>query len=294
MAEKILSEDFMRRIEKLNLLSRKIFRGRMKGERRSKKRGYSAEFADYRNYVAGDDLRHIDWNIYGRLDKLFLKIFLEEEDLHVHLLIDSSLSMGFGTPSKLEYAKRVAAAIGYIGLAGLDRVQAHSFSTGLAGSTNALRGKQSSWQLFDFLDALSPDGSTSFAESCKLFMQKARGGKGVVVLISDFLASEGYEEGLKRLASSGMDIFAIHLLSPDEINPEFTGDMKLVDIEDGHAQEITVSQPLLKQYKNTVKNFCEGLKTYCNKRGASYVFSSTEVPFDQLVLNYMRRSGLLG
>ena len=158
----------MRRIEKLNIVSKRIFRGRMKGERRSKQRGYSSEFADYRNYVEGDDLRFIDWNIYGRLDRLFLKLFLEEEDLHVHLLVDTSMSMGFGMPHKLDFAKRVAAAIGYIGLANMDRVQVHAFGEGLSGKTSALRGKVSSHKLFSFLEDLEPCGITGLRDTCQI------------------------------------------------------------------------------------------------------------------------------
>ena len=155
MAQKLLDEDFLRRIEKLEITSKKIFRGRMKGERRSRKRGQSAEFADYRNYSHGDDFRYIDWNLYGRLDRLFLKLFLEEEDLHVHVLVDTSLSMGFGEPKKLDYARKVAAAIAYVGLANLDRVQVHAFGPGMTTETGALRGKRSSWQLFGFLEELA-------------------------------------------------------------------------------------------------------------------------------------------
>lgn len=294
MAEKLLTEDFMRRIEKLNLVSRKIFRGRMKGERRSKQRGQSSEFADYRNYVEGDDLRFIDWNIYGRLDRLFLKLFLEEEDLHVHVLVDSSLSMGFGEPNKMDYARRVAAAVAYIGLANQDRVQVHAFSGGLTSKTGALRGKNSCNKLFGFLENLRPDGATGLAETCKAFSQASSIGKGVAVLVSDFLDPAGYEEALKRLLGAGMDTYVIHILAPEEINPELTGDLRLVDVEDGAVQEITVSQPLLQQYHQTVKNFCAGIKDFCAKRGGVYVFSGTDVPFDQLVLNYLRRGGLLG
>ena len=293
MAEKLLDEDFMRRIEKLSLVSRKVFRGRMKGERRSKKRGFSSEFADYRNYVEGDDLRFIDWNIYGRLDRLFLKLFMEEEDLHVHLLVDASLSMGFGNPKKIDYAKKVAAAIAYIGLSNMDRVQVHAFSTGIQQYTDALRGKRVSWQLFEFLENLRPISGTGLTESCRTFAIKARQGKGVIVLLSDFLDPAGYEEGLKHLFGSKMDVYVVHLLSPEEVHPELQGDLRLVDVEDASFQEITVSQPLLKQYQETLRKFCGGIRDYCTRRGASYVFSSTDVAFDQLVLTYLRRGGLL-
>ncbi len=293
MAEKLLDDEFLRRIEKLQLISRKIFRGTMKGERRSKRRGYSSEFADYRSYVEGDDLRHIDWNIYGRLDKLFLKLFLEEEDLHVHVLVDTSLSMGFGEPRKLDFAKRVAAAVAYIGLSNLDRVQVHAFAGGLRDHTGALRGKRSAQRLFDFLERLDVDGGTNFEDACKTFAHVNSFGKGIAVAISDFLDPEGYEDGIKRITGMGMDTYIVHILAPEEIRPDLKGDLRLVDVEDGTYQEVTVSVPLLKQYDETLRRFCGGIKEYCAKRGAAYAFSSTETPFDQLVMTYMRRSGLL-
>ncbi len=292
-AQPLLDDEFLRRLETLTLVSRRIFRGRMKGERRSKKRGYSSEFADYRNYVEGDDLRFIDWNIYGRLDRLFLKLFLEEEDLNVHLLIDTSLSMGFGDPRKIDHARRVAAAIGYIGLQNMDRVQIHAFADGLGRSSDALRGKRSAQSLFSFLEALAPDGETRLEETCSLFARRSRAGKGVVVLLSDLLDENGYEEPLKLLLGANLDVYVLHLLAPEEVEPSLEGDLRLVDVEDGHIQEITMSRPLLQQYRETVRLFCGSIKTWCIRRGAAYCFSSTAVPFDTLVLQYLRQAGLL-
>src|SRR5689334_14931013 len=147
----LLTPDFLHRLEQLELVSRKIFAGKMKGERLSKRKGQSVEFADYRNYVVGDDLRFLDWNLFARLDKLFLRLFLEEEDLHVYLLVDNSLSMDFGTPTKLHYARQVAAALGFVGLVNLDRVVVQAFNNRLTQTSPVLRGRRSLWQLFDFL-----------------------------------------------------------------------------------------------------------------------------------------------
>src|SRR3954468_14109962 len=148
----LLDPKFLARLEQLELVSRKIFMGRMKGERRSKRKGQSVEFADYRNYVVGDDLRFLDWNLYARLDRLFLRLFMEEEDLHLFILIDHSLSMGFGEPTKLHYAKQVAAALGFVGLVNLDRVVIEAFSDRATHTLPALRGRRSLWRLLDFLD----------------------------------------------------------------------------------------------------------------------------------------------
>src|SRR5438105_11105969 len=156
-APPLLDPDFLARLEQLELVSRKIFLGRMKGERRSKRKGQSVEFADYSNYVVGDDLRFLDWNLYGRLDRLFIRLFLEEEDLHFYLLIDNSLSMSFGKPTKLHYARQVAAALGFIGLVNLDRVVIEAFNDKLTQSMPAARGRRSLWRLMEFLQQLAPD-----------------------------------------------------------------------------------------------------------------------------------------
>src|ERR687884_649648 len=154
----LLDPQFLARLEQLELVSRKIFLGVMKGERRSKRKGQSVEFADYRNYVVGDDLRFLDWNLYARLDRLFLRLFMEEEDLHFYILLDNSLSMDFGTPSKLRYAKQVAAALGFIGLVNMDRVVIEAFNDRLTQSMPAVRGRRSLWRLMDFLQKIEPAG----------------------------------------------------------------------------------------------------------------------------------------
>src|SRR5215218_8832256 len=168
----LLEPDFLHRLEQLELVSRKIFLGRMKGERRSKRKGQSVEFADYRNYGVGDDLRFLDWNLFARLDRLFIRLFMEEEDLHFYVLIDNSLSMDFGTPTKLHYAKQVAAALGLIGLVNLDRVVVEAFNDriaeGLAGPP-ALRGRRSLWRLLGFLDKVGPAGASDLTKALRTF-----------------------------------------------------------------------------------------------------------------------------
>src|SRR3954447_14727767 len=194
----LLDPDFLNKLERLELVSRKIFVGRMKGERKSKRRGSSVEFADHRNYAVGDDLRHIDWNVYGRLDKLFLKLFLEEEDLHFYTLVDTSLSMYFGDPTKLHYAKQVAAALAFIGLVNHDRVVLETFSSGLDGGMPSIRGRSQMWRVVQYLDHLRADGSSNLSAAAKAFAIK-HAGKGIVVVVSDFLDKRGYQEALRYL-----------------------------------------------------------------------------------------------
>src|ERR1700730_2801012 len=165
----LLEPDFLARLEQLELVSRKIFLGRMKGERRSKKKGQSVEFADYRNYVIGDDLRHLDWNLFARLERLFIRLFMEEEDLHFYVLIDNSLSMDFGKPTKLHYAKQVAAALAFVGLVNMDRVVVEAFNERLTQSLPAIRGRRSLFRMLDFLHKLEPAGPSNLRDSLKAF-----------------------------------------------------------------------------------------------------------------------------
>jgi uncharacterized protein (DUF58 family) len=288
----LLDPVFLHKLEQLELVSRKIFVGRMKGERKSRRRGSSVEFAEHRNYTTGDDLRHIDWNVYGRLDKLFLKLFLEEEDLHVYTVLDTSLSMDFGTPTKLRYGKQVAAALAFIGLVNHDRVLVDSFSARLEQGLHGIRGRSQMWRVVQYLDHLEATGSSDLTAAAREFAIR-HAGKGVVVVISDFLDKRGYQEALRYLLARNMDIYVVHVLSHEEVNPELVGDLRLVDAEDGDAAEITVSAPLLKRYKDTLNAFVGGLKEWCTSRGITYIFTTNQYPFDKLILNYLRERGLV-
>jgi uncharacterized protein (DUF58 family) len=288
----LLDPEFLHKLEQLELVSRKIFLGRMKGERRSKRRGSSVEFADHRNYVVGDDLRHIDWNVYGRLDRLFLKLFLEEEDLHVYTLLDTSLSMDFGDPTKLLYGKQVAAALAFIGLVNHDRVVAETFSAQLAPGIQGVRGRSQMWRVVQYLESLEADGKSDLTAAAKAFAIR-HAGKGIAVVISDFLDKRGYQEALRYLLARNLDLYVIHVLAREEVEPEIAGDLRLVDCEDGEVAEITVSAPLLKRYKDNLNAFVGGLKQWCTQRGIAYIFTTTDQPFDRLILNYLRERGLV-
>ena len=291
-APPLLDPDFLARLEQLELVSRKIFLGRMKGERRSKRKGQSVEFADYRNYVVGDDLRFLDWNLYARLDRLFIRLFMEEEDLHVYILIDNSLSMDFGAPSKLHYAKQVAAALGFIGLVNMDRVVVEVFNDRLTQSLPPVRGRRSLWRLMDFLTKLEPAGPSDLKRALRSFSIKCSG-KGIVILLSDLMDKAGYEDALRYLVARQLDIYLIQILSQEEVDPEIVGDLKLVDVEDDDEAEITVSAPLIKRYKQNLAAYRAAIHDFCNRRGISYLFTSNQVPFDRLVLSYLRQRGLV-
>jgi len=288
----ILDREFMAKLDQLGLISKKIFAGKLKGERRSKKKGISSEFADYRNYAIGDDFRFIDWNIYARLDRLFLKLFMEEEDLFVYILIDTSASMGFGEPQKMRYAQKIAMALGYIAMINLDNLAIETFSNSLVAAMKPARGKKELSRFFGFVSDVSPDGGTSLVETCKKFAAKHRR-KGIVLLISDFLDKDGYEDALKYIIGTGHELFALHILSREEIEPAFVGDLKLVDSEDGTTSEVSISKALLSRYGQTLSGFLGGLKDFCFKRGANYCFTPTDNPFEDVVLRYLREIGLV-
>ena len=291
----LLDPGFMARLDQLDVMSRKMLAGKLKGERRSKRRGQSVEFADYRNYVVGDDLRFIDWNVYARLERLFLKLFLEEEDLSLYIVMDVSKSCDYGDPNKALYLKKVAAALGYIGLVNYNRVHIAAIADGVVAETGALRGRRRVSQMIDFVQKLEPAGSSNLAEACRRFALGHRQ-KGICVVLSDFFDKGGYENGLRYVAGGKYDLFCVQTLSPQEIEPEKTlqGDLKLRDLEDDDMAEVSVTQPLIKQYKANLNAYCLSLKDYVTKRGGTYLFTSTAVPFDTLVLNYLRERGLLG
>ncbi len=295
-ANDLLPPSLMARLERLELASRKIFRGRMKGERRSKRKGQSVEFADFRTYVPGDDLRLIDWNLYARLDHLFLKLFQEEEDLHVHVLIDVTESMKFGTPSKLRVAKQLAAAIGYVGLCRSDRVRVSALGP-LAQFAPVLRGKASLARMLGYLQTLTEDPiadavNLSLFDSVKDFLIRD-GSTGVVVLISDLLDKRGYDAALRALVGRRMDVFLVHLLSPEEIDPPIRGDFKLVDAEDGDITEITLSPYVLERYRETVEQFMQEARAFCSRRGITYLATRSDLPLDELVTDYLQKRGVL-
>jgi uncharacterized protein (DUF58 family) len=287
----LLSPEFLSRLERLALMARKTQLGMAKGERKSKRRGSSVEFADYRDYVQGDDLRHVDWNIYGRLESLYLKLFHEQEDLTVHMLVDASRSMGFGTPPKIELATKLAAAIGYIGLVGYDRISAETFADGITHRLAPCRGRAHAGKLLAFLSAANADGRTALEESTKSYVMRNRA-KGVAVLFSDFLDPEGYEGCLRRLLQSGSDCYAVHVLSREEIDPPIAGDLKLLDSEYATHVEVSASPSLIKRYKKNLEGFCESIRKYCLARGIGYIFAPSDEPLERLTLDALRRGGM--
>lgn len=288
----LLDPQFMSRLDALDVLSRKILQGKLQGERRSKRRGQSVEFADHRPYVVGDDLRFVDWNIYGRLERLFLKLFLEEQDLTVHIVVDGSASMSLGEPSKELFIKKLAAALGYVSLVNNNRVTMSFFADGIKGQLANMRGRNYLHQMAEFLLTTESDGSSDF-DSAARQLAMGRIGTGVMIVLSDFLFKQGYDSGLRRLIGRQYDLYVIQTLSAQELSPDFAGDLKLIDIEDADAAEITVSAALSKYYKRNLTAYCNELKDFCTRRGVVYVLANSADSVESLVLNYLRRIRLL-
>jgi len=288
----LLDPAFMSRLDSLDVMSRKILQGKLQGERRSKRRGQSVEFADHRPYVEGDDLRFVDWNIYGRLEQLFLKLFLEEQDLTVHVVADASGSMSLGEPSKELFIKKLTAALGYVSLVNNNRVTVSFFADGLKGQLANMRGRSYLHQMAEFLLTSECDGLSDFDSSCRQ-IAGGRIGSGVMIVLSDFLFKEGYDSGLRRLIGRQYDMYVIQVLSAQELSPDLSGELKLIDIEDADAAEITVSAALSKYYKRNLTAYCNELKDFCTRRGIVYVLANSADSVESLVLNYLRRIRLL-
>ncbi len=287
----LLPPRLLARLERMELVSRKIFRGRLKGERRSKRKGQSVEFADFRNYVPGDDLRFVDWNLYARLDKLFLKLFLEEEDLHVYFLVDASPSMNFGEPTKFFAAKQLAAALAFVGMCRGDRVRIE-FLGKENYSSPVLRGRSQLWRMTEFVQSIQPVEPVQLTEAIKRFCLRNTG-RGIVVLLSDLMDKQGYESALRLLIGQQMDVFVMHILSPEEMEPEISGDLKLVDCEDSDEAEISVSTAVLKRYRATLAAFVDQARKFCAQRDMTYLLVRSDQGADVVVGQYLRERGLV-
>jgi len=287
----LLPPRLLARLERMELVSRKVFRGRLKGERRSRRKGQSVEFADFRNYVPGDDLRFVDWNLYARLDKLFLKLFLEEEDLHVYFLVDASPSMDFGEPTKFFAAKQVAASLGFVGMCRGDRVKIE-FLGQVNKTSPLLRGRSQLWRMTDFVQSVQPTEVFNLTDAVKRFCLR-NSGRGIVVLLSDLMDKNGYESALRLLVAQQMDVFVLQILSREEMEPELAGDLKLVDCEDEDEAEISVSNAVIKRYKATLAAYVDQARKFCAQRDMTYLLARSDQGADVLVGQYLRERGLV-
>ncbi|MDQ7025343.1 MAG: DUF58 domain-containing protein [Anaerolineae bacterium] len=299
----LLPEQIRRRVDPLMLVAKNIRSGSMKGERRSVKRGTSVEFADYRNYVPGDDLRKLDWNVYARLEKPYIKLLEDEEDLAVHLLLDASASMNWpnseeteagGNPehNKLLFAQRIFATLAYISLSTGDRLMMTAMNDRGTNYFGPSRGRAQTVGMLRYAHRIEAQGVTDLNHTLRQYAIREKRA-GLVFIISDMFSPTGYVDGLNILLGKGHEVCIIHLLSPDEIAPPVAGDLRLLDIETGEAQEITVDANMRSMYQQRLTGWLDAIRNDCARKGVHYVMVQTDTPFEKVILFELRKLGIV-
>jgi uncharacterized protein (DUF58 family) len=283
-------DDFLKKLEYLHVVSKRAFAGQNRADRLTPKRGRGLEFADHRPYAAGDDFRHIDWKAYKRLNRLLLRLFDEERDLPIYLMIDVSRSMA--EPAKFDMARRIAAALCYIGLAHLDRLTILPFGRGLGHESSPGRGKGRIFRVFELLEALEAGGPTDLRESFKEFAGRPRQ-MGLTVIISDFLDPGGFEAGLKILRTIGHDVFVVHVASSRDRDPGAFGELRFVDVETGELREVDVTPRLTSAYLRAWEAHAADLNQFCGRYDIGYVRADAERPFEEIILKAFRQGRFL-
>ena len=288
--ETFFDSEFLKKLERLRLIAKRLSWAGAKGEHPASRKGFSLEFADYRRYQKGDDLRYVDWNVYRRLERLLLKVFTAEEEMNVYLLVDASRSMGEGAPPKIDYAKRVAAALGYVGLKNLDRVGGASFTTALRAPLTLGRGRKQILNLFDFLGKLTCSGETDLRAAIHSFT-KLFPHPGLVVIVSDLFEPAGWRAGLEELATKRYQLLVIHIVDEQEISPKLAGDILLSDVESGRERRFFLDGDLLRRYREELASYFAEIEALCAGRRIDYLRTSTAVLFDDFVLKTLRQIG---
>jgi uncharacterized protein (DUF58 family) len=283
-------DGFLKKLEYLHVVSKRAFAGQNRADRLTPKRGRGLEFADHRPYAAGDDFRHIDWKAYKRLNRLLLRLFDEERDLPIYLMLDVSRSME--EPAKFDMARRIAAALCYIGLAHLDRLTILPFGSALRREWSPGRGKGRIFRVFEQLEALEPGGPTDLRESFKEFAGRPRQ-MGLAVIISDFLDPGGFEAGLKILRTIGHDVFVVHVASARDRDPGAFGELRFVDVETGELREVDVTPRLASAYLRAWEAHASDLNQFCGRYDIGYVRADAERPFEEIILKAFRQGRFL-
>ena len=291
-SDALFDDEFQRKLDYLALVSKRVFAGRMRAERRTKKSGSGVEFADHRDYQPGDDFRYLDWNVFQRFDRLLLRLYEEEEDLAIYFIVDASSSMGFGDAKKLRYAKRVASALAYVGLANLDRVSIVSTTDKVLDRMPATRGKARIFKVFRFLEELEPEGRTNLEDAIKAFVAQNKR-RGLVVLASDLYDPHGFERGINVLRYNKFDPFVVHVVDEEEAKPKLAGDVLLYDCETGDEREVTVTAKVLERFESAYRSYLDEIDRFCTSKQVPYIRADVNTPFDELILRVFRRGGFL-
>lgn len=291
-SDDLFDEEFQRKLETLAIVSRRVFSGRMRAERRTKRKGSGIEFADHREYAPGDDFRSIDWPLYQRLGRLLVRLYEEEEDLSIYFILDCSRSMAFGDGKKFDQARRLVAALAYVGLANLDRVTIIGVCDGVVARMPTTRGKNRIFKVFNFLRSLEADGTTDLRSALKTFVAQHKR-RGLTVLISDLYDPAGFEGGINMLRYNKFEPYVVHVVDPAEARPPLRGDVRLYDCETGDEREVTVTDELLRQVGKAFTDYQGEIERFCTKNRVPYFPASVESNFDELVLQVFRRGGFL-
>jgi uncharacterized protein (DUF58 family) len=290
--EELFGDDFQRKLETLAIVSRRVFAGRLRAERRTKKKGSGLEFADHRDYVPGDDLRFVDWAIYQRFGRLLVRLYEEEEDLSIYFLVDCSRSMAFGKGRKFDQARRLVAALAYVGLANLDRITVVGVGDEVHARMPTTRGKARIFTVFRFLTNLEAEGGTDLGEALKTFVAQHKR-RGLAVLVSDLYDPAGFERGINMLRFNGFEPYVLHVVDETESKPPLHGDVRVYDCETGEEREVTVTERLLARLEAAYRDYADGIERFCVQSRVPYFRASAHVPFDELVLGVFRRGGFL-
>ncbi len=291
-SDELFDDEFQRKLDYLAIVSRRVFAGRLRAERRTKKSGSGVEFADHRDYQPGDDFRYLDWNAYQRFDKLLVRLFEEEEDLTIYFVLDASASMAFGGGEKLRYAKKVCAALAYVGLANLDRVSLVTTTDRVLDRMPETRGKARIFKVFRFLREIEPDGATDLGDAMKTFVAQNKR-RGLVVLVSDLYDPHGFERGINVLRYNKFDPFVVHVVDPAEARPKLHGDVLVYDCETGEEREVTVTAKVLGRFAEAHERYVAEIERFCATRQVPYVRAGVDVAFDEMILRVFRRGGFL-
>ncbi|MRG91898.1 DUF58 domain-containing protein [Polyangium spumosum] len=288
----LFDDEFQRKLEYLAMVSRRVFSGAMRAERRTKKTGSGIEFADHRDYAPGDDIRYLDWNAYQKFDRLLIRLYEEEEDLAIYFILDTSSSMGFGEGEKLRQAKRLCAALAYVGLANLDRIAIVAATDEISGRMPTTRGKARIFRIFRFLNGVKAEGATDLGAAMKTFVAQHKR-RGLAVLLTDLYDPEGFERGINVLRFNRFEPYVIHLVDKNDAKPDIKGDVRVYDCETGAEREVTVTAKVLEKYQQAYDGYLEEAQRFCTTRQVSYFRADVDVSFDELILRVFRRGGFL-
>jgi uncharacterized protein (DUF58 family) len=290
--EELWGDEFQRKLDYLALVSRRVFAGRMRAERRTKKSGSGVEFADHRDYQPGDDLRSLDWNVYQRFDRLLVRLYEEEEDLAIYFILDASGSMAFNGGRKLRFAKRVCAALAYVGLANLDRVSIVSTTDDVGARMPETRGKARIFKVLRTLESIQAGGPTDLGSAMSTFVAQHKR-RGLAVIVSDLYDPKGFERGINVLRYNRFEPYVVHVVDPSEARPKLRGDVVVYDCETGEEREVTVTAKVLDRYQAAYDEYRLAVERFCAGHQVPYIAAEVDVAFDELILRVFRRGGFL-